>query len=65
MVRDNQLGIMGSETLWKNISFKKNAYLQAIPFTTLILFILFIGEYKKTIKYINKLNILSMLSSFM
>ena len=29
MVRDNQLDIMGSETFWQNISFKKNAYLQA------------------------------------
>jgi len=29
MVRDNQLGIMGSETFWQNISFKKNPYLQA------------------------------------
>ena len=28
MVRDNQLGIMGSETFWQNISFKTNAYLQ-------------------------------------
>jgi len=29
MVRDNQLVIMGSETFWQIISFKKNAYLQA------------------------------------
>jgi len=29
MVRDNQLGIMGSETFWQNISLKKNAYNQA------------------------------------
>ena len=40
MVRDNQLGIMGRETLWQNISFKKNAYLQAsfytIPLLTLL-----------------------------
>jgi len=28
MVRDNQLGVMGSETFWQNISYKKNAYLQ-------------------------------------
>jgi len=29
MVRDNQLGIMGNETFWQSISFKKNAYLKA------------------------------------
>jgi len=29
MVQDKQLGIMGSEAFWQNISFKKNAYLQA------------------------------------
>ena len=29
MVRDNQLGIMGSDTFWQNFSFKKNAYIQA------------------------------------
>jgi len=29
MVGDNKLGIIGSETFWQNISFKKNAYLQA------------------------------------
>jgi len=45
MVRDNQLGIMGSEAFWQNISFKKNAYLQA-SITILPLLISFIGEYK-------------------
>jgi len=29
MVRDNHLDIMGSETFWQNISFKKNDYLQS------------------------------------
>jgi len=38
MFRDNQLGIMGSETCGQDISFKKNTYLP--------LRISFIGEYK-------------------
>jgi len=33
MVRLNQIGIMGSQHFGQSISFKKNAYLQAYPFT--------------------------------
>jgi len=33
MVRLNQMGIMGSQHFGQIISFKKNAYLQAFPFT--------------------------------
>jgi len=45
MVRDNQLGIMGSEPYWQNISFKKNANLQA-SFYQLTITFSFILEYK-------------------
>jgi len=54
MVRDNQLGIMGSETFVKISSLKRMLTLKH-AFTILPLLVSFIGEYKnKTIKYVNK-----------
>jgi len=45
MIRDNQLGIMGSETFWQ-MSVSKRMLTFNHPFTILPLLIIFIGEYK-------------------